>query len=571
MAHGLESRVPFARPPDSSSSRRRIPADVKFKDGDLKHVLQARPFAPIVPRARSPTRKDKMGFPVPLTEWVAEAARPRVRRATCCPRDAARDRELIDNRKVLAGLDGEQRVRPQDSGGCSRLELWQQRSSTTASTSSGSCCTRRRQCSHEGAHHRRRRLHRLPPRRSAARARRRGRSSSTTSRPAAATTCAEHDAADARRGHDRRRRRSSSRRSSRLRARRRRPRRRVVQGSGRLGRGRAHERARARRTSSRRPRRPACGGSIYFQTALCYGLQPLEQPITLDHPLRPDGSSYAISKTAGEHYVASQRARLDLVPARQRLRAAQPQRPAADVLPAADRRTSACFVMDTRRDFIFVDDLVDVVVQGDRRRRAERRLPRLLGLRLLDQGAVRRDDRRAGHRARRADVEVRPRGADDALTILLDPSRDRGRLRLADVTTPLEDGVAQRDRLLPRARHRRDVHAPEARRRASRRGRLGERRQRPRRRRRGLRRLQPRPRAARATAPTRVVVVDNLLSAERENLPDDARVELRRGLDRRRRRARRRSTTTSTTSSTSRPTTATRARSPTRSPTTRTT
>jgi UDP-glucose 4-epimerase len=26
---------------------------------------------------------------------------------------------------------------------------------------------------------------------------------------------------------------------------------------------------------------------IYFQTALCYGLQPLEQPITLDHPVRP--------------------------------------------------------------------------------------------------------------------------------------------------------------------------------------------------------------------------------------------------------------------------------------------
>src|SRR5206468_4217091 len=36
---------------------------------------------------------------------------------------------------------------------------------------------------------------------------------------------------------------------------------------------------------------------LYFQTALCYGLHPEEQPITLDHPLRPDDSSYAISKT----------------------------------------------------------------------------------------------------------------------------------------------------------------------------------------------------------------------------------------------------------------------------------
>ena len=42
---------------------------------------------------------------------------------------------------------------------------------------------------------------------------------------------------------------------------------------------------------------------VYFQTALCYGLQPVEQPITLAHPIRPGGSSYAISKTAGEHYV----------------------------------------------------------------------------------------------------------------------------------------------------------------------------------------------------------------------------------------------------------------------------
>ena len=43
---------------------------------------------------------------------------------------------------------------------------------------------------------------------------------------------------------------------------------------------------------------------IYFQTALCYGLKPLEQPITLDHPIRPEGSSYAYSKTAGEQYIA---------------------------------------------------------------------------------------------------------------------------------------------------------------------------------------------------------------------------------------------------------------------------
>ena len=42
---------------------------------------------------------------------------------------------------------------------------------------------------------------------------------------------------------------------------------------------------------------------IYFQTALCYGTKPVQSPIRLDHPIIPVNSSYAISKTAGEHYV----------------------------------------------------------------------------------------------------------------------------------------------------------------------------------------------------------------------------------------------------------------------------
>ena len=33
------------------------------------------------------------------------------------------------------------------------------------------------------------------------------------------------------------------------------------------------------------------GRLIYFQTALCYGIKPLEQPITLAHPINPVNSS----------------------------------------------------------------------------------------------------------------------------------------------------------------------------------------------------------------------------------------------------------------------------------------
>ena len=87
---------------------------------------------------------------------------------------------------------------------------------------------------------------------------------------------------------------------------------------------------------------------------------------------------------------------------------------------------------------------------------------------------------------------MRPRGEDDAYTILLDPSRISADFGW-DVTVPLEQGVAARDRLLPRVRDRRDLHAPAGRRMTE--GSL-ERSADPRRRRRRLRRLQSRPGAS---------------------------------------------------------------------------
>ncbi len=102
---------------------------------------------------------------------------------------------------------------------------------------------------------------------------------------------------------------------------------------------------------------------IYFQTALCYGLHPLEQPITLNHPIRPEGSSYAISKTAGEHYISL--SNLEFLSFR--LANAYGPRNLSGPLPTFYQRLTTskkCFVMKTRRDFIFVDDLVDVVMKA---------------------------------------------------------------------------------------------------------------------------------------------------------------------------------------------------------------
>ena len=178
---------------------------------------------------------------------------------------------------------------------------------------------------------------------------------------------------------------------------------------------------------------------IYFQTALCYGLKPLEQPITLNHPLQPDGSSYAISKTAGEQYIFL--SKLDYISLR--LANAYGPRNLSGPLPTFYQRLTSgkpCFVMDTRRDFIYVNDLVDVIsmaVEGKGRRGpyhvssgSDYSIKELFDSTVKALGISL--DR---------DVEVRPRNPDDVATILLDPSKTEEDFDWR-ISTPLEVGVA---------------------------------------------------------------------------------------------------------------------------------
>jgi asparagine synthase (glutamine-hydrolysing) len=69
MAHGLESRVPFLDH-HLVEFAATIPADIKFKNGELKRLL------PLAFRDKFPhsilDRKDKMGFPIPLNNWVRD-------------------------------------------------------------------------------------------------------------------------------------------------------------------------------------------------------------------------------------------------------------------------------------------------------------------------------------------------------------------------------------------------------------------------------------------------------------------------------------------------------------------
>ena len=120
MAHGLESRVPLLdhRLVEFAAT---IPADVKFRDGTMKHILK-RALAPLLPD-QIVKRTDKMGFPVPLTEWMRGPARDFL--YDTLGSQAARERPLIDNRKVLDGAVAEGRF-GRRTWGLLSLELWQQ-------------------------------------------------------------------------------------------------------------------------------------------------------------------------------------------------------------------------------------------------------------------------------------------------------------------------------------------------------------------------------------------------------------------------------------------------------------
>jgi UDP-glucose 4-epimerase len=180
---------------------------------------------------------------------------------------------------------------------------------------------------------------------------------------------------------------------------------------------------------------------LYYQTALQYGLKPIEQPITLNHPVLSGGSSYAISKTAAKQYL--EMSKLDCISFI--LANAYGPRNISGPLPTFYQRLSegkACFVMDTRRDFIFIDDLVDVsfkaIVEGKG----------VKGSYHIASGgdySIKELFDATLHAMKikpEKDVEVRPRSPDDAFTILLDPSKtfhDFG----WKTTTPLEYGVSK--------------------------------------------------------------------------------------------------------------------------------
>ncbi|MDQ8040030.1 MAG: NAD-dependent epimerase/dehydratase family protein [Rickettsiella sp.] len=180
-----------------------------------------------------------------------------------------------------------------------------------------------------------------------------------------------------------------------------------------------------------------CPRIIYFQTALCYGLKPKQQPITLDHPLDPANSSYAITKTSAEQFI--QLSGLNTISFR--LANAYGPRNISGPLPSFYQRLTekkSCFVMDTRRDFIYIDDLVDCVIKAIN--------SDLQGIYHIASGGdysikeLFDATLNAMSIQLKQPIEIRPRNPDDAFTILLDPNETQNDLNWKS-TTPLQEGI----------------------------------------------------------------------------------------------------------------------------------
>jgi len=72
MAHGLESRVPFLDKPLVDIVRK-TPSNIRMPNGELKSFL-IKSMADSLPKSIL-ERKNKMGFPVPIHEWMEEKGR----------------------------------------------------------------------------------------------------------------------------------------------------------------------------------------------------------------------------------------------------------------------------------------------------------------------------------------------------------------------------------------------------------------------------------------------------------------------------------------------------------------
>ncbi|MBX7066619.1 MAG: asparagine synthase (glutamine-hydrolyzing) [Parachlamydiales bacterium] len=118
MAHGIESRVPFLDHPLVEFAAT-MPSNIKFKDGTLKMVL-INAMGGELPEAIV-DRKDKMGFPVPLNEWLKKDIKEFVYDIFGSSR--MKDRPYFNQAEILKSLGNESKF-GRKIWGLLSLELW---------------------------------------------------------------------------------------------------------------------------------------------------------------------------------------------------------------------------------------------------------------------------------------------------------------------------------------------------------------------------------------------------------------------------------------------------------------
>lgn len=123
MAHGVEARVPFLDHPLVEFAAT-IPADIKFRNGELKRLLRT-VFAHRLPAAIR-ERKDKMGFPVPLNVWVKRGGPARELIGDTLGTARARSRPYLRNGLSLDAVLDSQSVYGRNLWALLGLELWHQ-------------------------------------------------------------------------------------------------------------------------------------------------------------------------------------------------------------------------------------------------------------------------------------------------------------------------------------------------------------------------------------------------------------------------------------------------------------
>jgi asparagine synthase (glutamine-hydrolysing) len=121
MAHGVEARVPFLDHPLVEFAAT-IPADIKFRNGELKRLLKAVFSSYLPPAIRE--RKDKMGFPVPLNLWLKRGGPARDLIGDVLGSQSARTRPYLAKGLSIDAVLDSQSVYGRNLWALLSLELW---------------------------------------------------------------------------------------------------------------------------------------------------------------------------------------------------------------------------------------------------------------------------------------------------------------------------------------------------------------------------------------------------------------------------------------------------------------